>query len=63
MNEPIDEMTLHRSWWSAIRDNDLVSAQKLLDEGFDIETMNSRSETAFLICAGNGMQEQARGLL
>lgn len=63
MNEPIDEMTLHRSWWSAIRDNDLVSAQKLLDEGFDIETMNSRSETAFLFCAGNGMQEQARWLL
>lgn len=63
MNEPIDEMTLHRSWWSAIRDNDLATTQRLLDEGFDIETMNSRSETAFLFCAGNGLHDQARWLL
>lgn len=62
MNDITDQIDQRTLWWTAIRDNDLVAAQKLLDQGFDIEELNARSETAFLYTAGNGMVEQATWL-
>ena len=62
MNDTTDQIDQRTAWWTAIRDNDLVAAQSLLDQGFDIEELNARSETAFLFTAGNGMLSQAAWL-
>jgi ankyrin repeat protein len=62
MNDITDQIDQRTAWWTAIRDNDLVSAQSLLDKGFGIEELNARSETAFLFTLGNGMTEQAAWL-
>lgn len=62
MNDQTDYLDQRTAWWTAIRDNDLKAAQDLLDAGFDIEELNSRSETAFLFCAGNGKLEAAQWL-
>lgn len=62
MNNTPDYLEQRTAWWTAIRDNNMNAVQDLIDQGFDIEELNSRFETAFTFCAGNGFLEQAAWL-
>ena len=63
MNNDNSHLEYTQRWWISLRDGDLTTAQKMLDEGFDIEDVNSRGETGFFFAAANGHLEQARWLL